>query len=390
LLGPSLKTAASYAGGRHSPSVSANGTSNGVLWVITGQLLAFDAVSLKLLYTTNQAPNGRDTLPPVGHFVTQTVTNGKVYVGTQNSLEAYGLFHIVTVTGGSAQTATVATALSAPIKVNAANPYTGQPDVGATVNFSDGGKGGSFNPASAVTNSSGNASTIYTVPQKAGTYTLTISGTGFGGITTTATATPGATTRIIAWGGGKQTGAAGFNLANAIIAQAQDTYRNGVPGVNIHFTANNGAVPNPSSVVTDANGQAPTTLRLPTTVSTVTVAASSAGLRNVNFVEYSVAGAAAKVAITGGNDQSARAGTQLPQGLSVLVTDQYGNPVPGVDVDFEDGGAGGAYAYANPGVTSNSGTVTQFYTLPASPKTITITATATGVATPAVFTETAN
>jgi hypothetical protein len=47
-----------------SPSISANGTSNGVLWVTTGQLLAFDAVSLKLLYTTNQAPNGRDTLPP--------------------------------------------------------------------------------------------------------------------------------------------------------------------------------------------------------------------------------------------------------------------------------------------------------------------------------------
>jgi len=47
----------------------------------------------------------------------------------------------------------------------------------------------------------------------------------------------------------------------------------------------------------------------------------------------------------------------------------------------------------NPGTTSNSGTVTQFYTLPPSPGTITITititATATGVAASAVFTETA-
>src|SRR6202030_2087929 len=221
LLGTPRKTRATYAGGS-SPSISANGNSNGVLWVITGQLLAFDAVSLKLLYTTNQAPNGRDTLPPVGHFATQTVTNGKVFVGTRNSLEAYGLFHIVTVTGGNAQTATVATALSAPIKVNAANPYTGHPDVGATVNFSDGGKGGSFNPASAVTDASGNASTTYTVPQKAGTYTLTISGTGFGNVTTTATATPGAAVRTIAYGGANQTGAAGSNLANAVIAQARD------------------------------------------------------------------------------------------------------------------------------------------------------------------------
>src|SRR6202795_208766 len=389
LLGTPLKTSGSY-NGSHSPSISANGNSNGVLWVITGQLLAFDAVSLKLLYTTGQAPNGRDTLPPVGHFVTQTVANGKVYVGTRNSLEAYGLFHVVTITGGNAQTATVATALPASIKVNAANPYNGQPDVGATVNFSDGGKGGSFNPASAVTNSYGNASTIYTVPQKTGTFTLTISGTGFGNVTTTATATAGPAIKIIAYGGARQTAAAGSSLANPVVAQAQDIYRNGVPGVNIHFTANNGAVPNPSSVVTDANGLAPTTLRLPTTVSTVTVTASSAGFKNAAFLEYSVAGAAAKVAITSGNNQVAPAGTQLPQALAVLVTDQYGNPVPGVDVDFEDGGAGGNYAYANPGVTSNSGTVTQFYTLPASPKTITITATATGVATPAVFTETAN
>src|SRR5467141_2165266 len=308
LLGTPLNTSGSYAGS-HSPSISANGTSNGVLWAMTGQLLAFDAVSLKLLYTTNQAPNGRDTLPPVGHFVTQTVTNGRVYVGTRNSLEAYGLFHVVTITGGNAQTATVATALSAPIKVNAANPYNVQPDVGASVNFSDGGKGGSFNPASAVTDSNGNASTTYTVPQKSGTYTLTISGSGFGNVTATATATPAAAVRIIAYGGAKQTGAAGSSLAKAIIAQVQDAYKNGVPGVTINFTANNGAVPNPSSVVTDANGLARTTLQLPTTVSTVTVTASSAGLKNMNFVEYSVAGPAASIAITSGNNQFAPAGT---------------------------------------------------------------------------------
>ena len=91
LLGTPRKTPQKYYG-RHSLFVSANGNSNGVLWVITGQLLAFDAVSLNLLYTTNQAPNGRDTLPPIGHFAAPTVANGKVYVGTRNSLEAYGLF----------------------------------------------------------------------------------------------------------------------------------------------------------------------------------------------------------------------------------------------------------------------------------------------------------
>ncbi len=324
LVIPPDATAQKYSGS-HSPSISANGNTNGILWVISGsELLAFNActassppgtcqnqyASLELLYSTIQAPNKRDAFPPVGHFVTQTVAGGKLFVGTQTSLEAFGLFHVVAITEGNAQTATVGTALPVPIQIQITNPYNGQPDVGNIVNFSDGGKGGVFNPSSGpgtgsvTTDANGNASIGYTVPQKSGTYTLTMSGTGFGSTTTTATATAGAAIKITSYGGAKQTGTEGKNLPNPIVAQAQDAYRNGVPGVTIKFTANNGAVPNPSSVVTDANGLARTTLQLPATVSTVTVTASSAGFKNVTFVEYSVA--------AGGNNQSGTAGTQLP------------------------------------------------------------------------------
>ncbi len=388
LLGDPVKTLQNYPGS-HSPSISANGNTNGILWAISGtQLLAFDAVSLNVLYTTGQAANNRDKLPPVAHFVNQTVANGKVYVATNNSLEAYGLFHVVSITGGGAQTATAGTALAAPIQVQAYNPYNGQPDVGATVNFSDGAKGGSFNPTSAVTDANGYASSNYTTPKKTGVYTLTMSGTGFGNITTTATAAPGAAIKIISYGGSKQTGPAGSNLPNALVGQAQDANRNGVPGVTINFSANKGAIPNPASAVTDANGLARTILQLPTTVGTITVTGSSTGLKNMSYTEYSVAGPAANISITGGNNQFAPAGTLLPQSLAVLVTDQYGNPTSGVDVDFDDGGAGGNFSYANPLVTSSSGTTTQSYTLPPFPGTFTINATAAGVAGPAQFTET--
>ncbi len=387
LLGTAVKTAKSY-NGSHSPSISANGNTNGILWDLTGQLYAFDAVSMNMLYNTTQAANLRDKLPPIGHFVTQTVANGKVYIGTNNSLEILGLFHVVNVTAGAAQSAPVGQALASPIQVQATNPYNGQADVGAAVTFSDGGKGGTFNPASAVTDSNGFASTTYTVPTKIGTYTLTISGTGFGDVTTTATATAASAVRIIAYGGAKQTGAAGTNLPNSIVAQAQDVYHNGVAGVTVNFTANKGGVPNPASAITDANGLARTILQLPQTVGSLTVTAASAGLKNVLFVEYSVAGAAANVSITSGNNQTAAAGTQLPQSLTVLVADQYGNPVSGVSVTFDDGGAGGSFANPNPSVTSTSGTVTQLYTLPTTPGIVTIHATAAGVSTPAAFTET--
>jgi hypothetical protein len=393
LLGTATPTSVKLVGS-HSPSISANGNTNGVLWVISGpELLAFNATTLQLLYTTNQAPDQRDKLPPVGHFVTQTVSNGKVYVATLNSLEAYALFHVVNITGGGAQTATVGTALATPIQVQVANPYNGLADIGVTVNFSDGCKKsgattcGAFNPASVVTDSNGNASTTYTVPEKSGVYTLTISGTGFGTVTTTATATAAAAVKIIAYGGSKQTGAAGSALPNPLNAQAQDVYKNGVPGVTINFTSNKGGTPNPASVVTGANGVAGTYLTLPDVPATLNVTASSTGLKNITFIEYSVAGPAARVTITGGNNQAAPAGTQLPQALTVEVTDQYGNPVSGSSVTFSDGGAGGTFSNSNPVVTSSSGIASQFYTLPASPGTVTISASAAGL-TSAVFTET--
>ena len=228
LLGTPLTTG-KYVGG-HSPSISASGTTNGIVWLISGpQLLAFNATSLQVLYNTNQASGGRDTLGTAAHFVTQIVANGKVYVATETQtsppaygLVAYGLFNVVAFTGGNVQSATVGQPLPTPIQLLIVNPYTGQAAVGVTVNFSDGGKGGSFNPPSAVTGSYGNVSTIYTVPNKVGTYTLTISGTGFGNATATATAVAGGAMKIINYGGAKQTGVAGSTLAKAITAQAQD------------------------------------------------------------------------------------------------------------------------------------------------------------------------
>ena len=76
----------------HSPVISANGNTSGILWELTGgSLTAFDAITLLRLYSSIQAPNARDALPPLPHFANQVVANGKVYVGTNNSLVVYGL-----------------------------------------------------------------------------------------------------------------------------------------------------------------------------------------------------------------------------------------------------------------------------------------------------------
>jgi hypothetical protein len=76
----------------HSPVISSNGNTAGILWQLNGSVLAaYDAITLEKLYGSAQEPT-RDGLPALPHMANLVVVNGKVYVGTNNSLVAYGLF----------------------------------------------------------------------------------------------------------------------------------------------------------------------------------------------------------------------------------------------------------------------------------------------------------
>ena len=78
--------------GQHSPVISANGNTSGVLWQINGSnLTAYDALTLQRLYSSSQDKSGRDALPTLPHYANFMVANGKVYVGTNSSLAVYGL-----------------------------------------------------------------------------------------------------------------------------------------------------------------------------------------------------------------------------------------------------------------------------------------------------------
>jgi hypothetical protein len=93
------------------------------------------------------------------------------------------------------------------------------------------------------------------------------------------------------------------------------------------------------------------------------------------------------IAVTTGNGQTGAAGSTLPGVLMVTANNPYtGAPIPGVNVSFNDGGKGGSFS--NPTApTGSDGTATTTYTLPKTPKVVTITGSSVGYAS-ATFTET--
>jgi outer membrane protein assembly factor BamB len=78
-----------------TPSISANGASNAILWAIApaigiAELRAYNATTLAELYTSNQAPGGRDQFNG-NKFITPVIANGKVFIGTPTGVAVFGL-----------------------------------------------------------------------------------------------------------------------------------------------------------------------------------------------------------------------------------------------------------------------------------------------------------
>ena len=95
---PTSQSGASFAYPGASPSVSANGSSNAIVWAVlsgTGAaavLHAYNPANLaQEYYNSTQAPSGRDGFGNGEKYITPVVANGKVFVGTPSGVAVFGV-----------------------------------------------------------------------------------------------------------------------------------------------------------------------------------------------------------------------------------------------------------------------------------------------------------
>ncbi|MFZ0477607.1 MAG: pyrrolo-quinoline quinone [Terriglobales bacterium] len=93
---PQSQTSATFGYPGATPSISGSTKANLILWATSNTspavLYAYNADDLTVeLYDSNQAAGGRDHFGNGNKYITPTIANGKVYVGTQTGVGVFGL-----------------------------------------------------------------------------------------------------------------------------------------------------------------------------------------------------------------------------------------------------------------------------------------------------------
>src|SRR2546430_9570101 len=147
--------------------------------------------------------------------------------------------------------------------------------------------------------------------------------------------TPAAAASIAPSAGNTQTATVGTAVATPPAVIVRDQFSNPVAGVSVTFApaAGSGSVSPATPILTNASGVAAlTSWTLGTAAGGNSLTATATGLTGspVTFTATGAPGAATQMALNAGNNQAATVGTAVATPPSVIVRDQFANPVPGV------------------------------------------------------------
>ncbi|MFL6436210.1 MAG: alkaline phosphatase family protein [Terriglobales bacterium] len=125
-----------------SPMISANGSSNGIVWALRVDdqssaappaiLYAYDATNANELYNSTQNQS-RDGLGQAQFFIVPVIANGRVYVATRNQVTAYGLLASKTAQAPTIQLGVNPASGGAPLTVTASTSGSSDPNSGGNI-----------------------------------------------------------------------------------------------------------------------------------------------------------------------------------------------------------------------------------------------------------------
>lgn len=217
---------------------------------------------------------------------------------------------------------------------------------GATVAWS--AAHGSISPATRLTNGGGRASAAWTLGTAAGVARASATvDQGTLGFVATASAGPAAAVEVV--GGSGATGGIGQALADSLVARVTDQYGNPVPGTVTWAAAPGHGSVEPQQAQADAQGVARARWTLGLVVDSVQRATATAG--TATPAQFTATGTTQGVALElvrrGGDGQSGRVGTRLPNPLMAEVRTPAGLPVRNVPVAWAVTGGGGSVSPAS-------------------------------------------
>jgi adhesin/invasin len=369
---------------------------------VSGEAVTFAVASGGGSATGTSATTGGAGLASVGSWTLGTAAGANTLTATVSGLTPVtftatgtaGAPATMVLDVGDGQTATAGTAVAIDpsVLVEDAN---GNPVPSASVTFTPTSGGGNVTGSPAVTNASGIATVgSWILGGTPGANTLDATLAALPAVTFTATGVGGAANIQVQAGDG-QSATVGQSLATAPSVLVTDGGSNPVHGVTVDFAvASGGGGITGASTTTNASGIATVgswTLGTVAGANTLTATAQGGGINGnpVTFTATGTADAAASIAVNDGDGQSALQGTAVPIAPSVIVQDQFSNPVQGVTVDFLVLAGGGSITGASPATDAAGIARVGSWTINAGANSLEATAQGLGIAgNPALFSAT--
>ncbi|CAN5769305.1 hypothetical protein BH24GEM1_BH24GEM1_17780 [soil metagenome] len=188
---------------------------------------------------------------------------------------------------------------------------------------------GSVNPVNTTTNANGLATTRWTLPVPARSYTVSAVFSGLPPVPFTGTATSDVPTTIELVSGNNQTAPVGGALPNPLVVRVTDANDNPVAGVAVNWAAQGGGSVSAPTSGTNALGLAQITRTLGLVPGPYTTTASVSGLSGspVTFTSTATVGSPAQLAIVTQPGSPTTSGNAFSPSPVIQVQDALGNAV---------------------------------------------------------------